>query len=96
MYLLFSTLVTVNNCGETIDPGFFPAAGTNNATGGFTLGAGQTQNVSLPSGYSGRVWGRTGCDASGNNCATGGCTGGIDCTSPAGAGPTLAQFTING
>ncbi|KAH9922743.1 thaumatin, partial [Fomitopsis serialis] len=35
----------------------------------------------------GRIWGRTGCDASGN-CQTGGCSGGENCTAP-------AAFTIN-
>jgi len=27
-----------------------------------------------------RAWGRTGCDASGDNCATGACNGGLVCT----------------
>jgi hypothetical protein len=52
--------------------------------------------VTLPANYSGRIWGRTGCDVAGV-CATGQCfQGGENCTSPAPAGPTLAQFTING
>lgn len=87
-------MVVVNHCNATIDPAFFPAADSG-ATGGFTLGTGASHSVTLPSGYSGRAWGRTGCNAAGS-CTTGTCTGGVNCTAPAAAGPTLAQFTING
>jgi hypothetical protein len=59
------------------------------------LASGASQTVTLPSGYSGRAWGRTGCNSAGV-CTTGSCSGGVNCTAPAAAGPTLAQFTING
>ncbi|TRM65813.1 thaumatin [Schizophyllum amplum] len=36
-----------------------------------------------------RAWGRTGCDASGSNCATGACVGGMVCTD---AGITAAAL----
>ncbi|EIN09642.1 Osmotin thaumatin-like protein [Punctularia strigosozonata HHB-11173 SS5] len=89
-----TTITVVNHCSSAVDPGFFPAA-NNGALGGFALAAGASQAVTLPSGYSGRAWGRTGCDDAGV-CTTGSCSGGVNCTAPAAAGPTLAQFTING
>ena len=75
-------------------PGIFPAS-NGGELGGFELAANEFLTVTLPDGYSGRIWPRTGCDESGN-CETGTCQGGINCTSPAAAGPTLAQFTIDG
>ncbi|KAJ7889041.1 Osmotin thaumatin-like protein [Mycena leptocephala] len=94
----FSTTVSVvNNCTQQVDPAFTPQVLLGGApTGGFPLAAHLTQVVTFPANYSGRAWGRTGCDARGV-CTTGQCfTGGENCTSPAPAGPTLAQFTING
>ncbi|EPS99470.1 Osmotin thaumatin-like protein [Fomitopsis schrenkii] len=86
----------VNNCGYQVDPAFFPAATASDGslTGGFPLAAGASADVTLGATWSGRIWGRTGCDADGN-CQTGGC-GAESCTGPAGAGPTLAQFTLDG
>lgn len=92
------TVTVTNNCGYGVDPGFYPAATASDGsyTGGFTIAAGSSSSVSLDSAWTsgGRIWGRTGCDASGN-CQTGGCSGGENCTAPAGSGVTLAQFTIN-
>ena len=87
----------VNNCGAQIDPAFFPTVQDHdrNPTGGFALPAGEQYTVYLLSGWSGRIWGRTGCDADGNCATGGGCQGGVNCTSPAPGGPTLAQFTID-
>lgn len=87
----------VNNCGEQIDPAFFPTVQDHyrNPTGGFALPAGEQYTVYLLSGWSGRIWGRTDCDADGNCATGGGCQGGVNCTSPAPGGPTLAQFTID-
>ncbi|KAJ7640914.1 Osmotin thaumatin-like protein [Mycena rosella] len=96
--LCSSTTVSVfNNCTQQVDPAFTPQVLLGGVpTGGFPLAAHLTQVVTFPANYSGRAWGRTGCDAQGV-CATGQCfTGGENCTSPAPAGPTLAQFTING
>ncbi|KIP03190.1 hypothetical protein PHLGIDRAFT_130311 [Phlebiopsis gigantea 11061_1 CR5-6] len=85
----------VNFCSTPVDPGIFPAA-NGGSLGGFMLGPLDGQRtVTLPSGYSGRIWGRTGCDAEGN-CQTGNCQGGVNCTSSTSAGPTLAEFTIDG
>jgi hypothetical protein len=91
-------LVTVfNNCPHQVDPAFYPAVRVGrNTTGGFALQAFYETVVVLPDGWSGRMWGRTNCTARGV-CATGQCfSGGENCTSPAPAGPTLAQFTLNG
>ncbi|KIP03179.1 hypothetical protein PHLGIDRAFT_252913 [Phlebiopsis gigantea 11061_1 CR5-6] len=88
-----TSINVVNHCSASIDPAFFPAA--SGGVGGFALASGASRSVTLPSGYSGRAWGRTGCDSSGS-CTTGSCSGGVNCTAPAAAGPTLAQFTING
>ncbi|EPT03255.1 Osmotin thaumatin-like protein [Fomitopsis schrenkii] len=87
----------VNNCDQQIDPAFFPTVQDHyrNPTGGFELPAGEQYLVYLLSGWSGRIWGRTDCDADGNCATGGGCQGGVNCTSPAPAGPTLAQFTID-
>jgi hypothetical protein len=90
----YSTVTVVNHCGSNIAPAFYPAA-NNGALGGFRLASGASQAVTFPDGYSGRIWGRTGCNAAGV-CTSGNCNGGINCTSPAAAGPTLAQFTMNG
>ncbi|KZT65251.1 Osmotin, thaumatin-like protein [Daedalea quercina L-15889] len=90
-----TTVNLTNSCGYQVDPGFYPAATASDgsSTGGFAVAAGSSSSVSLDSTWSGRIWGRTGCDASGN-CQTGGC-GSESCTSPAGSGVTLAQFSIN-
>ncbi|TFY56713.1 hypothetical protein EVJ58_g7470 [Rhodofomes roseus] len=93
-----TTVTLTNNCGYEVDPGFYPTATASDgsSTGGFAIAAGSSSSVSLDSAWSagGRIWGRTGCDASGT-CQTGSCTGGENCTAPAGSGVTLAQFTIN-
>ena len=87
----------VNNCKEQIDPAFYPAVQDHNRnpTGGLELPQGQQYTVYLLSGWSGVIWPRTGCDADGNCATGGGCQGGVNCTSPAPGGPTLAQFTID-
>ncbi|EPQ60498.1 Osmotin, thaumatin-like protein [Gloeophyllum trabeum ATCC 11539] len=92
-----TTVTLTNDCGYQVDPAFFPQVlEGSTSTGGFPLAAGASQTVTLPSDWSGRLWGRTGCNAAGV-CATGSCpSGGENCTSPAPTGPTLAQFTING
>jgi hypothetical protein len=94
VFICHRTITVVNHCSSSIDPAFFPAA-NNGTLGGFVLAPGASQAVTLPDGYSGRAWGRTGCNSAGV-CTTGSCTGGINCTAPAAAGPTLAQFTIDG
>lgn len=85
----------VNKCGETVWPGILP----NLANGGFVLQAGQKQTVST-SGWSGRMWGRTGCkfDSSGaGSCETGDCGKVLYCNGAGGVPPvSLAEFTLHG
>ncbi|KAI0719026.1 Osmotin thaumatin-like protein [Fomitopsis betulina] len=85
----------VNSCNEQVDPGFYPPANYDNGkTGGFVLSSNENATVELPRGYYGRIWPRTGCNDEGV-CETGSCSeGGVNCTTPAPAGPTLAQFNI--
>jgi hypothetical protein len=92
-----STSVTVlNNCTYQVDPAFYPAVTRSGATtGGFKLASKASSVVTLADGYSGRIWGRTGCNSTGI-CTTGQCPGGESCTGPSTTGPTLAQFTIDG
>lgn len=88
-------MTLINCCGQDIDPGVFPGVvHDGDLTGGFILRSGDQDTVVLPPPWSGRIWGRTGCDDYGN-CETGACPGGINCTGPAPAGPTLAQFNID-
>jgi hypothetical protein len=91
-----TTVTVLNNCTSQVDPAFFPTVTRNGAsTGGFSLAPKASAAVTLPDKYSGRIWGRTGCNSAGT-CSTGGCPGGESCTGPSTQGPTLAQFTING
>ncbi|CAM6012723.1 unnamed protein product [Sphagnum balticum] len=66
--------------------------------GGFQLPVGVTQAVIAPAGWSGRFWGRTGCnfDANGlGKCVTGDCGGVLECNGAGGAPPaTLVQVVV--
>lgn len=64
--------------------------------GGFKLLHGHSHTVYLPSHWSGRFWGRTGC--SGSRCETGDCGGGrLHCSGAGGVPPvTLAEITFDG
>ena len=87
-------VTVINDCTEQIDPGFFTAVNYDGGvTGGFVLQSHESAVVELPVGWHGRIWPRTGCDDEGI-CETGTCRVGINCTDPAPAGPTLAQFNI--
>lgn len=85
----------INNCKDTIWPGIFP--GDNFNGGGFTLRSGQAIVFSAPVGWSGRIWGRTGCsfDSTGNGtCLTGACGTALKCTGSGETPATLAEFTL--
>ncbi|XP_062191340.1 pathogenesis-related thaumatin-like protein 3.5 [Phragmites australis] len=64
-------------CSQPIWPGTLAGAGTPQlSTTGFRLEPGQTVQVPAPTGWSGRIWARTGCvfDADGKGtCQTGEC-----------------------
>lgn len=92
-----ATFTFVNKCDYTVWPGILgtPEIGAT----GFELTKGSSRSFQAPAGWSGRFWGRTGCqfDASGNGtCATADCgSGQVNCNG-AGASPpaTLAEFTL--
>uniref|UniRef100_A0A0A0L675 Thaumatin-like protein n=2 Tax=Cucumis sativus TaxID=3659 RepID=A0A0A0L675_CUCSA len=97
-----STFTILNQCDYTVWPGVLSGAGTSQlSTTGFVLEKGQSNAITMPPGWSGRIWGRTYCsqDATGRfSCATADCGSGIVECNGAGATPpaTLAEFTLNG
>ncbi|CAL4913518.1 unnamed protein product [Urochloa decumbens] len=97
-----ATFTFVNRCTGTVWPGIQSNAGSSRLDPtGFVLPPGTSRAVPAPSGWSGRVWARTGCaqDASGKMvCATGDCgSGSLECDGQNAATPaTLAEFTLAG
>ncbi|XP_040384095.1 thaumatin-like protein 1b [Oryza brachyantha] len=100
-----ATFTITNNCGYTVWPGLLSSAGSAPlSTTGFALAPGASQAVPAPSGWSGRMWGRTLCAASSADgagkfaCATGDCgSGDVQCNGGGAAPPaTLAEFTLDG
>lgn len=99
---VFSTTFFISNsCTYTVWPGILNNAGNSLLmNGGFVLESGQSTSIDAPSGWSGRFWGRTGCNFSSagvGTCASGDCGGKLQC-SGMGANPpaTLAEFTLQG
>ncbi|XP_061370670.1 pathogenesis-related thaumatin-like protein 3.5 [Gastrolobium bilobum] len=93
------TVFTIENlCNHTVWPGTLSANGAAVlGGGGFSLPPGSSLQLTAPSGWSGRFWGRTGCkfDVAGNGkCATGDCSGGLRCIGGGDPPVTLAEFTI--
>ncbi|KAL4183565.1 hypothetical protein AMTRI_Chr11g155730 [Amborella trichopoda] len=89
------TFTIVNDCKETVWPGITP--GEALAGGGFALKPGQSRILTAPTGWSGRIWGRTGCsfDDTGNgSCQTGGCGSSLKCGGSGNTPATLAEFTL--
>ncbi|CAO2812933.1 unnamed protein product [Amaranthus hypochondriacus] len=84
----------VNRCKETIWPGIIPSE--NISTTGLALKSGQSTVFTAPSGWHGRIWGRTGCSFDSSNkgtCLTGGC-GNETCSVPGKQPATIAEFTL--
>ncbi|XP_062216212.1 thaumatin-like protein 1 [Phragmites australis] len=96
------TFTFVNRCTGTVWPGIQSNAGSPRLDPtGFALPPGTARAVPAPSGWSGRLWARTGCaqDATGKVvCATGDCgSGSLECNGLNAAPPaTLAEFTLDG
>nr|CAB3496511.1 unnamed protein product [Digitaria exilis] len=97
-----ATFTFLNRCTGTVWPGIQSNAGSSRLDPtGFVLPPGTSRAVPAPSGWSGRVWARTGCaqDATGRIvCATGDCgSGTLECDGQNAATPaTLAEFTLAG
>ena len=100
------SFTVTNNCEHTVWPGILSSAGSAAMdTTGFALAPGESRAMSVPSGWSGRLWGRTLCSTSTSAdgtgrfaCVTGDCgSGRQDCAGGGAAPPaTLAEFTMDG
>ncbi|XP_059293050.1 thaumatin-like protein 1b [Lycium ferocissimum] len=100
--VLSATFTLVNQCSYTVWPGILSGAGTTQLSPtGFQLNPGQAIPVSVPAGWSGRLWGRTFCSQDSTTgkftCVTGDCgSGTLECIGGAAPPATLAEFTLNG
>ncbi|KAL1323813.1 hypothetical protein HN51_034047 [Arachis hypogaea] len=95
-------LTLVNNCNYTVWPAIQPNSGhpVLAAGGGFPLHHFTHTSIPFPdTHWSGRVWARTGCTSYPGNrltCATGDCSGRLQCNGAGGSAPaTLAQFEVH-
>ncbi|KAL6274090.1 hypothetical protein ACE6H2_024782 [Prunus campanulata] len=95
-----ATFTFTNKCDFTVWPGILASAGSPKLDStGFELAKGSSRSFQAPTGWSGRFWGRTGCnfDGSGHgSCSTGDCgSGQLECNGAGAAPPaTLAEFTL--
>ncbi|URE27591.1 hypothetical protein MUK42_05852 [Musa troglodytarum] len=92
-------LVLVNHCNYGVWPGVLGSVGHNSPEGGgFHLGIGQEAVLAVPSGWSGRIWGRQGCcfDEKGKgSCDSGDCGGLLRCNGTGGTPPaTVVEMTL--
>lgn len=93
-----SNIFTItNNCPYTIWPGTLSGSGSPPLpTTGFQLNSGQSVKITSVPGWSGRIWGRTGCDFDDTGigkCLTGDCGGRLECDGN-GAAPPTSLFEI--
>ncbi|XP_027361933.1 thaumatin-like protein 1b [Abrus precatorius] len=93
----------VNKCSNIVWPGIFPGTGTLPVSiTGFAVQPGKSKTVTVPSAWSGHVWGRTLCSreysAGKFSCVTGDCgSSSMECAGRKANPPvTLAVFTLNG
>ncbi|XP_009379393.2 thaumatin-like protein 1 [Pyrus x bretschneideri] len=99
-----ATFTIANKCTTTIWPAILSNGGTDQrpATTGFALPPGESNTFSVPTSWSGRLWGRTLCSqdsTTGNfSCLTGDCgSSAVECAGRGAAPPaTFAEFTLNG
>ncbi|VVA09898.1 PREDICTED: thaumatin [Prunus dulcis] len=95
-----ATFTFTNKCDFTVWPGILASAGSPKLDStGFELAKGSTRSFQAPTGWSGRFWGRTGCNFDGSahgSCSTGDCgSGQLECNGAGAAPPaTLAEFTL--
>ncbi|KAK1268188.1 Thaumatin-like protein 1 [Acorus gramineus] len=92
-HALCCTFTITNACAHPIWPGTLAGAGTPQlGTTGFRLDSGGSAQVQAPSGWSGRIWARTGCAGNGT-CETGDCGGKLECAGT-GARPPVTLFEV--
>ncbi|KAK8563750.1 hypothetical protein V6N12_035891 [Hibiscus sabdariffa] len=92
-------VILVNNCRESIWPGILGGAGQSSPkNGGFHLGSGEEVVFDVPQKWSGRIWGRQGCNFDSNgkgSCDTGDCSGRLHCQGTGGTPPaTVIEMTL--
>ncbi|XP_021286874.1 pathogenesis-related protein 5-like [Herrania umbratica] len=88
----------VNQCKETIWPAIITDGSGNFHGEDFKLEPGQTAIYNASDGWSGRIWGRTGCNfdtkTGDGTCQTGSCGTSINCTSAGSLPVSIAEFTL--
>lgn len=95
-----ATFTFYNKCDYTVWPGILANAGSPSLDStGFELPTDSSRTFQAPTGWSGRFWGRTGCNFDGSSsasCSTGDCgSGQVECKGAGAAPPaTLAEFTL--
>ncbi|XP_039039251.1 thaumatin-like protein 1 [Hibiscus syriacus] len=98
----FINLYYRKKCSYTVWPGMLSGAGTPPISPtGFVLEPGEPTSISVPTSWSGRIWGRTLCtqDPFGKlSCLTGDCgSSTLECSGGGAIPPaSLAEFTLNG
>ncbi len=91
-------ITMVNATNQTIWTATNPNAQHPIPITGWKLAPGRSASFTVPAGWGGRVWGRTGCsfNASGvGHCATGDCGGLFQCKGTGGTPTTLAELTLD-
>lgn len=99
----FRKFTIANGCDYTIWPAIFTGAGPQpDVKTGWEAASGTSVDFLVAEGWDGRIWGRLGCDFSGDStlpstCLTGGCNGGLECATLGGTGvapASLLEFNI--
>jgi hypothetical protein len=94
-----SHLITIVNAwNETIWAATNPDAQHPIPVTGWKLAPGQSVTFSVPEGWGGRIWGRTGCSfnsAGVGSCQTGDCGGLFQCQGTGNTPATLAELTLD-
>lgn len=95
MYECARIFTIINSCKETVWPAITP--GENFNGGGLELKPGQSVVFQAPVGWSGRIWGRSGCkfdkDGTGS-CQTADCGNTLKCKASGKTPASLAEFTL--
>ena len=91
-------ITIVNAWNETIWAATNPNAQHPIPVTGWELAPGQSVTFSVPEGWGGRIWGRTGCSfnsAGVGHCQTGDCGGVFQCQGTGNTPATLAELTLD-